>query len=329
MMNFKYPDRIKLANLPTPIVKLRLSELMPTIYLKRDDMTGVALSGNKIRKLEFVMVDAIRQGADTLITCGGIQSNHCRATAVAAAMVGMKSFLVLRGEQPQIPDGNLLLDSIVGSEFRFITAEDYRDRVMEIMEQVAEDLKKIGRKPYIIPEGASDELGAVGYMHAVKEIKEQMDTFDIRFDAIVCATGSGGTQAGLIMGCKSHELNADIIGFNVCDDEAYFKTKIRQIIKRAEERFDCNFDIKKEDIKIIDGYVGLGYAMCRPEEGEFIKEFARLHGFFLDPVYTGKAMYGLYDQIKNHKIDQYKHLLFLHTGGIFGLFPKRELFHIN
>ncbi|MBN1155914.1 D-cysteine desulfhydrase family protein [candidate division KSB1 bacterium] len=325
-MNFNYPDRIKLANLPTPIVKLRLGEHMPKIYLKRDDMTGVALSGNKIRKLEFVVVDAINQGADTLITCGGIQSNHARATAVAAAMLGMKSFLVLRGEKPDLPDGNLLIDHIFGSEFRFITPDDYRNRVMEIMEEIAADLVKQGRKPYIIPEGASDELGAVGYIHAVKEIKEQTDALNIKFDALVCATGSGGTQAGLIMGSKIHQLDSDIIGFNVCDDESYFKSKIKHIIKRAEQRFDCNFQLKNEDIKIIDGYVGLGYALNKPDEIEFIKHFARLHGIFLDPVYTGKAMFGLYDQIQKNKLQDYQQILFLHTGGFYGLFPKRDLF---
>lgn len=325
-MNFKYPKRLTLANLPTPIVKLRDSANSPSIYMKRDDLTGIALSGNKIRKLEFVAVDALKQGADTLITCGGIQSNHARATAVTATMLGLKSILVLRGEQPEIADGNLLMNNILGAEIRFITAEEYSNSVMDIMSDIAHNLESKGRKGYVIPEGASDALGAIGYMHAIKEIREQAELLDLEFDYIVNATGSGGTQAGLIMGKKLYDYSPAILGVNVCDDASYFENKIMNIIKSAEEKFGNRFKIKSRDIKIADGYVGMGYALNKPDEIEFIVDFARTHGIFLDPVYTGKAMIGLYDLIKKGKFNKRNKILFIHTGGIYGIFPKRELF---
>lgn len=328
-MNYKLPGKINLANLPTPIEKLeRLSQQWGgvEIYIKRDDLTGMALSGNKIRKLEFVIAEARAQGANLLITCGGIQSNHARATAVAATKLGMKSYLVLRGQEGGESDGNLLIDFLVGTKIKYITPEDYSTRVNEIMAELAEDLKRENYRPYIIPEGASNELGAVGYLAATEEIIEQFKKQNLSIDYIVCAVGSGGTHAGLLLGQKLYHQKYQVIGFNVCDDEAYFVDKISRISKEAVDRFDLQIDFKREDIKIIDGYVGEGYALNRLEEIDFIKQVALTEGLILDPVYTGKAMFGLKDQIVKGRFQKGDKILFIHTGGLFGLFPKRNLF---
>ena len=328
-MSFKYPPRIHLANLPTPIEKLeRLSQQWggPEIYVKRDDLTGMALSGNKIRKLEFVIADARERGADLLITCGGIQSNHARATAVAATKLGMKSYLVLRGQEGTGIDGNLLLDFLVGAKVKYISPEDYSNRADDIMEELADKLKKEGHHPYIIPEGASNELGAIGYAAAINEISRQLNDIELEIDYIICAVGSGGTHSGLLLGQKLYQKKFQIIGFNVCDDEAYFIEKINRISQKAIQRFGMTVDVKKQDIQIIDGYVGEGYALNRQDEIEFIKQIAREQGLMLDPVYTGKAFFGLKDQISKGRFKKGEKILFIHTGGLFGLFPKRKLF---
>jgi len=328
-MSIIYPSRISLANLPTPIEKLdRLTQKWggPDIYVKRDDLTGIALSGNKIRKLEFVIAEAQARGADLLITCGGIQSNHARATAVAAIKSGMKSYLVLRGQEGDEVDGNLLLDFLVGAKVKYITAEDYSTRVDEIMAELAEDLKKQGYHPYVIPEGASNELGAIGYLAATEEIVEQLNKLKLDIDYIVCAVGSGGTHAGLLLGQKLYNQKYKVIGFNVCDDEAYFIAKISRISKGAIDRFSFKVDFKNDDVKIIDGYVGEGYALNRQEEIDFIKQVALEQGLILDPVYTGKTLFGLKDQISKGRFKKGEKILFIHSGGLFGLFPKRGLF---
>ena len=326
---FKFPPRIMLANLPTPIEKLeRLTEQWGgiEIYVKRDDLTGMALSGNKIRKLEFVIAEARNRGADLLITCGGIQSNHARATAVAATKLGMKSYLVLRGQEGGEADGNLLLDFLAGAKVKYITPEDYSTCVDEIMIELAEELKQDGYHPYVIPEGASNELGAMGYLAATEEIKNQLDAMKLDITYLACADGSGGTHAGLLLGQKYYNQNYQVVGVNVCDDEAYFVDKINRISNKAIDRFNLIVDFKKEDIKIIDGYVGEGYALNRQQEIDFIKQVALTEGIILDPVYTGKALFGIRDQILKGRFKKGERILFIHTGGLFGLFPKRGLF---
>ncbi|MDZ7263574.1 MAG: D-cysteine desulfhydrase family protein [candidate division KSB1 bacterium] len=328
-MAFPYPARLSLAHLPTPIERMpQLSQQWhgPEIYIKRDDLTGFELSGNKIRKLEFVIAEAQRQGANYLITCGGVQSNHARATAIAAARLGLSSYLVLRGSKDEELDGNLLLDYLVGAQIKFISADDYANRVEDIMAELAEDLRRQGHRPYIIPEGASNELGAIGYLSATEEIAAQCRQLKVTFDYVVCAVGSGGTHAGLLLGQKLYHQPYQVIGFNVCDDEAYFVQKISGIMRRAIGQFNLNINFHDSDITIIDGYVGAGYALNRQEEINFIREIARTTGIILDPVYTAKAFYGLKDQIIRGRFQQDDRILFIHTGGGFGLFPKRKLF---
>ena len=324
----KLPRKINLANLPTKIEKLsRTSEkLNKNIYIKRDDQTGTELSGNKIRKLEFSIMEALNLGADTLITCGGIQSNHARATAAAAAKLGLNSCLVLRVKENEVPDGNHFLDLVLGAEIKYITPEEYSNNRIKIMEALKSDYKKQGKNAYIIPEGASNGIGTFGYFNAMKEILEQEKELNVKFDSIVIGVGSGGTYAGLFYGNEVLNKDAKIYGINVCDDAEHFQKEIYNILNESFEYTDTKIEFTKEDINIIDGYVGEGYAISRTAELEFIKDFAKREAIILDPVYTGKAMYGLIKEIENGKFEDSKNILFIHTGGLFGLFPKRDQF---
>jgi len=325
----RMPPRMLMANLPTKIEKLtRYSEKIggPELYIKRDDQTGLELSGNKIRKLEYSVQEAMSVGADTLITCGGIQSNHCRATAAAAARLGLNSFLVLRKTDAEIPDGNYFLDLLLGADIKFITGEEYANSRMEIMQDVEKTLHSQGRKGYVIPEGASNGIGSFGYYRAMEEILSQEKELDLKFDAVVVAVGSGGTYAGLFHANKTNSNNARIIGFNVCNDAQYFKTAISGILRESFSYTGHKIDFSRDEIEIIDGYVGDGYAVSRPTELEFIYDLARIEGIILDPVYTGKAMFGLINEIRKGNFADLKNILFIHTGGLFGLFPKKKQF---
>lgn len=328
----KIPERLSLANLPTKIEKLdRLSEFLggPNIYIKRDDQTGTEASGNKVRKLEFTVKEAQNMGCNLLITCGGIQSNHARATAAVAAKLGMKSCLVLRGDKNTPPDGNHFIDLLLGADVRFISPEDYSNRRMEIMEEIKREYEKKGLKPYIIPEGASNGIGTFGYYLGMEEIIMQQKEMGIEFDGIVLAVGSGGTYAGLQLANKSFNNKGKIYGVNVCDNEEYFVNKIYDILVDSKKYYNEEISVNRDEINIIDGYVGAGYAKSRWEEVEFIQFIAKLEGLILDPVYSGKAMYGMVQEIKRGRFKGCENLLFIHTGGIFGLFPQKGLFQFD
>ena len=329
-----YPPQIHLARLPTPLYPLaRLSAKFGVeLLMKRDDLTGSALSGNKIRKLEFVLADAVAQKADTILTCGGAQSNHCRATAIAAAMLGMNCRLLLRTEDPSnppFPEGNILLDQMAGAEMVWITPEEYNRRD-EIFQREATALKKTRRNPYTIPEGASNALGAWGYIKCVEELVNDIANLPggaHKGATIINATGSGGTSAGLILGTKIFDLNARVVSVNVCDDQDYFVRVIGKICEGAISEYHLEIDFSRDDdITIMDGYVGRGYALSRPEELSVICALARSEGIFLDPVYTGKAFFGMIQELERDPKCFGERIIFLHTGGIFGLFPKaREI----
>lgn len=325
------PEKLNLANLPTKIEKLeRLTQYLggPNIYIKRDDQTGSEISGNKVRKLEFAVKEAIDTKCDMLITCGGIQSNHARATAAVAAKLGMKSCLLLRGDKSTLPDGNHFLDLLLRAEVRFISPGDYSSRRMEIMEEIKEAYELKGMKPYIIPEGASNGIGTFGYYLGMEEIIKQQREMGTEFDGIILAVGSGGTYAGLCLANKIFNNCAKIHGINVCDNRDYFINRIYEIIMDSKKYYNEDIPITKGDISIIDGYVGAGYAISSKNELEFIRFISGLEGLILDPVYTGKAMYGMVEEIKKGSFKEYKNLLFIHTGGVYGLFPQRELFNL-
>lgn len=323
------PERILLANLPTKIEKLeRISAQLqgPSIYIKRDDQTGTEFAGNKIRKLEYCIREAIDQGCDTLITCGGIQSNHCRATAAAAAKLGLKAIVVLRGDNPDIYEGNVLLDHLLGAEVRWISNEDYRDHRMDIMNTIANEVSATGQQAYVIPEGASSGIGAFGYFSALQEIVQQEQELGISFDAIVVAVGSGGTHGGLLLAQQLLPTSHRIVGINVCDNEDYFKKAITKVMQESAHYINQPVTIPTEAIKIIDGYVGKGYAQSQPQELRCIKDLASLEGVILDPVYTGKAFYGLLEEIRKGTFKDLQNILFIHTGGLYGLFPHSASF---
>lgn len=313
-------NRIKLANLPTKIERLnRLSEqLGKNIYIKRDDQTGMEFSGNKIRKLEYCLAEALDKNCDYLITCGSIQSNHCRATAAAAAKLGLGVYLVLKGDENTPVEGNLFFDKMLGAEIKFVTGEEYKNKRAEIMESIKDELEKKGYKPYIIPEGASNGVGSLGYVNAMEEILEQEKEMGIKFDAIAVTVGSGGTYSGLYYGNRINNNSAVVYGFNITETKEHFQRVVIKLLEEISQYTGRKIDVAMDDIDIIDGYVGRGYALSRPEEIEFLSYLAKLEGLILDPVYTGKAMYGLVEEIKKGTFDKHENILFVHTGGIFG-----------
>jgi D-cysteine desulfhydrase len=324
------PPRLDLARTPTPLEFLTQTsrEMGVEIYIKRDDLTGMELSGNKIRKLEFIMADALASGADTILTCGGAQSNHARATAIAAAKLGLDCRLILRTADPSAPPaltGNILLDCMSGAQIVWITPEEYRHRE-DIFKREEALLRQQGRTPYSIPEGASNALGAWGYIRAMEELARDMSQLPdgpARRTTIVVATGSGGTAAGLILGSRLLNLSARIAAVNVCDDRDYFLEVIGTICETAIVTYGLDISFKRErDIDIVDGYVGRGYALSRPEELSMIVDVARREGLFLDPVYTGKAFYGMIQELKRDPRCFGDRIIFIHTGGLFGLFPQ-------
>ena len=328
-----FPPRIQLANTPTPLQKMeRLSRQAGVeIFFKRDDFTGSELSGNKIRKLEFILADALAKGADTVITCGGAQSNHCRAAALAAVRAGLSSLLLLRTDDPANPpalSGNILLDRLAGSEIVWITPEQYRARD-DIFEREAQRLRGQGREPYIIPEGGSTALGAWGYVAEMEELAadlRRLDGDDVKPTTVVCATGSGGTTAGLALGALQSGAEIRVVGVNVCDDRDYFVAIIDSICRQFNETWPSVFAGGIPTYDILDGYVGRGYALSRPEELAVLRDLVRLEGVVLDPVYTGKAYFGMMTELSVNPQVFGGRIVFVHTGGLFGLFPVADLF---
>ncbi|WP_428265363.1 D-cysteine desulfhydrase family protein [Haliangium sp.] len=329
MKNISYPEQLPLARLPTPLVPMpRSSEALGVeLWLKRDDLSGLELSGNKVRKLEFLLAEARDQGADTLVTCGGEQSNHCRATALVAARLGMSATLLLRTEDPGRPpavDGNILLDRLVGAEIVWIDHAAYARRG-EHLERTAERLRAAGKRPYIIPEGGSNALGCWGYVAAAEELAADLAALPRAPTTILYACGSGGTGAGLLLGQRMFDLvdeGVRVSGVNVCNDRDYFVDTIGRLCAEFERRFEVGVEIGPGDIDIIDGYVGLGYARSQQDELRVLADLARREGIFLDPVYTGKAFYALTRELARDRKRFGERVVFVHTGGLFGLFPK-------
>lgn len=328
-----YPVHLQIARKGTPLQKMeRLSEeLGVEVFFKRDDLTGCELSGNKIRKLEFLLADARAKGADTVITCGGAQSNHCRATALAAVSAGLNSTLLLRTEDPINPPpshGNILLNRLAGAELVWITPAEYKERHNRF-EMEHERLSGRGKVAYIIPEGGSNQLGAWGYVKGMEEIANDLTALgagDFGETTVLSATGSGGTTAGLLLGARLLGLDLRVTGINVCDDEDYFVSEIGRICQGFIKDYSVDIAINSTDIDIVDGYVGRGYALSRQEELKAIYDLAQLEGVVLDPVYTGKAFYGMASEIRKNRSAFGKRIVFVHTGGLFGLFPVAEKF---
>ncbi len=333
-MTLQWPNRVALANTPTPLMHLaRTSEALGVeFHIKRDDMTGAELSGNKIRKLEYLLSDAIEQGCDTVITGGGTQSNHCRATALAATRMGLGSVVCLRTEdKTKAPEtcGNILLSRLAGAEVVWIDHDDWA-RQQEIYEEQAARLRDQGKKPYIIPEGGSNAVGTWGYIRCASELDEQMSGMRKLPTTIVYACGSGGTGAGLVLGAKHYGFasrDISVAGFNVCDDREYFVKRISGICDDFEARYQQGLAVQASEIEIVDGYVGQGYAKSQPAELACLRDMAQRDAIILDPVYTGKAFYALVSELKIDPTRFGRRIVFIHTGGIFGLLPAAPLFN--
>ncbi len=301
------------------------------IWIKHDEITGTEVSGNKIRKMEFCLAEARDQGCNTVITCGGIQSNHCRATAVLGARLGIKVHLLLRGEKPGVPEGNLLMDYLAGAEITFIPTEKWYGHADYAAELQADYVKK-GDKALFIPVGASDEIGLWGYIAACEELRSDFERLKLTPDYIVTATGSGGTQGGLIVGAQIYDLKTKVKAFNVSDDAKYFDQKIREDVSLWKQRYNVDFDDSGLEIDTIEGYLGSGYGVAGQAVFELIAELARNEGIFLDPVYTGKAFHGMVSELaKGHagQLSGAKQVVFIHTGGLFGVFPQQEGFRFD
>ncbi len=326
-MAIAYPEKLSLAQLPTPLQPLdRYSTSLngPRIWLKRDDLSGSTTSGNKIRKLEYTLAYAKSQGCTAVITCGGLQSNHCRTTALLAAQLGMQCTLVLRGEKPDSFNANLLLDALAGAALHFYPEKTYYKELENLLEEHRLSYSNINIKSHIIPTGASDGIGIWGYIACAEELGNDFLRAGIQPTHIIHATGSGGTQAGLTLGAHLHSLSAKVTGINVCDDEAYFQNKVRHDMRDWKARYGAEVDVDAIPVHVIDGYVGKGYAQASDEVLACIAELARLEGVVLDPVYTGKAFYGLSQEIRKGRFDGCSDIVFIHTGGIFGLYAYEE-----
>jgi len=320
--------RFHLAEFPTPIHKLEAltKEYQgPAIYMKRDDLTSLGMGGNKTRKLEFLIGEALEQKKDTLVTAGGIQSNHCRLTAAAARKAGLDCHLVLNGTPPKIPNGNLLLDTLFGAKIHFCNREERDERLF----LVADELEEKGKKPYVIPVGGSNSVGSVGYVDAMLELVNQMDDLSITPDAIVFATSSGGTQAGLALGAKLAGFKGDVLGISIDQVQAGpgpFPPVLTEIANGAAARIGVDIRLTESDFSLNYDYLGAGYAMPGELEFNAIRDLACHEGILLGPVYTARAMGGLLDLIKKGYFTKDQTVLFWHTGGTPELFAWADQF---
>jgi D-cysteine desulfhydrase len=315
----KIPQKINLAHLPTPIEKIKYHS--KEFKIKRDDYTGSDFLGNKIRKLEYLLYEAKKEKADIIFTCGGDQSNHARATASAAAKLGIKTRLYLWGKEKNQADGNLFLNKMYGAEIVYLNKKEFLN-VDEIMTEERVRLVKKGKRVYVIPAGGSSTLGIWGYISFINELKKQIDLKNI--DGIFSACGSGGTAAGLLVGASVNRLNFKIYAVNVLFTKDDIKKKILQLAEGAVLDYYLPCKINENNLEIIDGYSTEGYKNISDNKIKIVTEFARETGILLDPAYTGKAFYAYNDLVLSR--GKGKRIIFLHTGGIFGTFPKRNEF---
>ncbi|GKX39699.1 D-cysteine desulfhydrase [Pectobacterium versatile] len=324
--------RLSLGHFPTPLEALpNLSAYLggPTIYIKRDDATGLATGGNKTRKLEFLLADAQQQGADVIITQGATQSNHVRQTIAASAKLGLKTKVLLEkrvedyGEDYQ-RSGNVLLDNLLGGEI--IDHLPAGTDMQQAMETLAESLRKEGLKPYVIPGGGSSPVGALGYVACAEELLFQSSQQRLRIDHIVHATGSTGTQAGLVTGLVATNSQIPLLGISVRAPKAKQEENVYALAQRTWQLLGIPGELPRSAVQVNSGYVGKGYGI--PTEGtlEALRLLAQLEGILLDPVYSGKGMAGLIDLIRQGHFRADENIVFIHTGGSAGLFGYRQLF---
>ncbi len=312
-------SRLSFAHLPTRVEDLpRLTEYLngPKILVKRDDQTGLAFGGNKTRKLEFLVAEALEQGAGMLISGGALQSNHCRQTAAAAARFGLACTLVLTGEMPDQPSANLLLDQMFGAEIVTVSDRADRDRILQ---ETFDKAVAAGRKPYLVPYGGSSPTGALGYAFAVKEFMVQ----NAHADWMVFGTSSGGTHAGLVLGQRVFGYKGKVLGISIDESEEWLKTHVSALASRACEKLGEQIEFTPADVQANADYCGAGYGVLTDAEREAVRLFAKLEGLLLDPVYTGRAAAGMIDLIRKGFFKQDETILFWHTGGQPALFAEK------
>jgi D-cysteine desulfhydrase family pyridoxal phosphate-dependent enzyme len=315
--------RIRLGQLPTPLEEMpRLTRALggPRLLIKRDDQTGLATGGNKTRKLEFAVAEALARRTDTLITLGGVQSNHCRQTAAAAAKAGLRCILVLRGHPPAAWNGNLLLDRLLGAEVVFSG-----DRTREAAARAAMEAEAAaGRRPFLIPVGASDAIGSVGFVAAMEELCEQLAAQALRVDRIVFASSSFGTQAGLLVGARALGFPGQLAAIAIDSARPALQAGVAAVAAAVCRRLGLSLSVAPEEVVAYDGYLGGGYAVMGEPEREAIRLAAQTEGILLDPVYTGRAMAGLMDLIRRGEFGKSETIVFWHTGGAAALFAYAD-----
>ncbi|MCS6902050.1 MAG: pyridoxal-phosphate dependent enzyme [Myxococcales bacterium] len=321
--------RLHFAHTPTPLQRIpRLSERLGVdLWIKRDDATGGVEAGNKVRKLEFLLADALSRRSNLVMTCGALQSNHCRATAALAARLGLRCQVFLRTEDPStLPplEGNALLMRLLGAELVLISPAEYRER-NALMASEANRLQRLGLHPYIIPEGGSNGLGSLGYVAAMEEVRQQLDLGlggGKPFDLVVHACGSGGTAAGVALGAARFQVADRVVAAAVCDSSAYFQEVFARICEEARA-LDSTLP-PPAPLTFEDRWKGPRYGVSSPEQLRFLVDVARTSGFLLDPVYTGKAFFTLARLVASDPSLLGKRVLFLHTGGLPGLLAEGE-----
>jgi len=319
--------RVRINFLPTPLVELeRLTRILegPKILMKRDDLTGVALGGNKTRKLEFLLGEALDQGCDTVITGGAMQSNHCRQTSAACAATGLECHLALGGEAPKTPSGNLLLDHIYGANIHWCGDCHKGERIPEIAAQ----LRAAGRKPYIIPFGGSNAVGAMGFVEAMRELGEQISARGERIASIILPSSSGGTHAGMVVGAEIFDVTADIIGIGIDKGEPgepSYESELASLANETAEKLGIKSRFGPDRFHMRYGYLGGGYGVVGDREREAVKLLGKHEGILLDPVYSARAMGALIDMIRRGEFTGGDTVVFWHTGGIPSVFEYGEL----
>lgn len=310
--------RISLAQLPTPFYRLDgiSAELGRNIYIKRDDMTGISLGGNKVRKLEYLLADAKAQGCDVVMTTGGAQSNHAMLTAACCRKLGLTPILLLKKRGVMSRKGNLLLEALMGVDVRFVDTDSYDDVYAE-MHRVADELSKAGHKAYLIPVGGSVPLGTLGYVGCAKEVFGQAKAANVKLDRVICTAGSGGTMAGMVLGTMLYGEGASVTGIAVCEDP--FEEIVAELVPETAKLLGKTIALTPGEVDV-RRYYGAGYAQPSEEGLEAVRMMARKEGLMLDPVYTGKTFAGLIDLCRKGEIKENETVLFLHSGGAASLF---------
>lgn len=327
-MNLSRFERKRYTEGKTPIEKLEnFSQALggPTIYIKRDDLLGLTSGGNKTRKLEFLMADAIAQGADTILTCGAVQSNHCRLTLAAAVKEGLKCQMVLeervKGSYNPAASGNNFLFNLLGVEATYVVPGG--SDMLEELEKLAAKLTAEGRKPYIVPGGGSNAIGSLGYVACAQEMMEQLFDKNLNIDHVVACSGSGGTHAGLLAGFKGMNVNIPVHGVSVGKKAPIQGANILTLVNEVTAKLGIE-NVKEEEISVDDRFIGEAYAISTPEMVEAIQLLARTEGILLDPVYTGKVMAALIGMVREGKFNKDENVLFVHTGGSPALYAYEE-----